>query len=169
MARAGPKKTPQYGVEFKRAAVQLSHRPGIQVKAVAEALDIHPFMLSRWRKEFREGRLRPRTPAGAGSPSSSARTGDPAAAGAGTRAAIVAGGTCPPKSSHPVLIRKKAEAFSFIDRHRGSVSMTRLCALYRVTRGGYYAWRQRPESSRRWRINRLLTTNKEPRRSLPVY
>jgi transposase len=60
MARAGPKKTPQYGVEFKRAAVQLSHRPGIQVKAVAEALDIHPFMLSKWRKEFREGRLRPR-------------------------------------------------------------------------------------------------------------
>ena len=57
MARAGPKKTPQYGVEFKRAAVQLSHRPGIQVKAVAEALDVHPFMLSRWRKEFREGRL----------------------------------------------------------------------------------------------------------------
>src|SRR5262245_36272204 len=61
MARARPKKTPEYGVEFKRAAVQLSHRPGIQVKAVAEALDIHPFMLSRWRKEFREGRLRPRT------------------------------------------------------------------------------------------------------------
>ena len=60
MARAGPKKTPRYGVEFKRAAVQLSHRPGIQVQAVAEALDIHPFMLSKWRKEFREGRLRPR-------------------------------------------------------------------------------------------------------------
>jgi len=52
MARAGPKKKPQYGVEFKRAAVQLSHRPGIQVKAVAEALDIHPFMLSRWGKSF---------------------------------------------------------------------------------------------------------------------
>jgi transposase len=60
MARAGPKKTQRYGVEFKRAAVQLSHRPGIEVKAVADALDIHPFMLSRWRKEFREGRLRPR-------------------------------------------------------------------------------------------------------------
>jgi transposase len=61
MGRPGPKKTPEYGVEFKRAAVRLSHRPGIQVKAVAEALDIHPFMLSRWRKEFREGRLRPKT------------------------------------------------------------------------------------------------------------
>lgn len=60
MGRPGPKKTQRYGVEFKRAAVQLSHRPGIEVKAVADALDIHPFMLSRWRKEFREGRLRPR-------------------------------------------------------------------------------------------------------------
>jgi|SRR5262245_14215180 len=60
MGRPGPKKTQEYGVEFKRAAVQLSHRPGIQVKAVADALDIHPFMLSRWRKEFREGRLRPK-------------------------------------------------------------------------------------------------------------
>ena len=59
MARAGPKKTQRYGVEFKRAAVHLSHRPGVQVQAVAEALDIHPYMLSRWRKEFREGRLRP--------------------------------------------------------------------------------------------------------------
>jgi len=28
MARAGPKKTQRYGVEFKQAAVQLSHRPG---------------------------------------------------------------------------------------------------------------------------------------------
>jgi transposase len=60
MGRPGAKRTQAYGVEFKRAAVQLSHRPGIQVQAVAEALDIHPYMLSRWRKEFREGRLRPR-------------------------------------------------------------------------------------------------------------
>ena len=58
MARAGPKKTQRYGVAFKRTAVELSRRPGLQVQAVAEALDIHPFMLSRWRKEFREGRLR---------------------------------------------------------------------------------------------------------------
>ena len=60
MARAGPKKTQRYGVAFKRTAVELSRRPGLQVQAVAEALDIHPFMLSRWRKEFREGRLLPR-------------------------------------------------------------------------------------------------------------
>jgi transposase-like protein len=59
MLRAGPKKMQRYSLEFKRTAVQLSQRPGMQVQVVAEALDIHPFMLSPWRKEFREGRLKP--------------------------------------------------------------------------------------------------------------
>jgi Transposase. len=32
--------------------------PGaFQVQQVASALDIHPFMLSRWRKDYREGKL----------------------------------------------------------------------------------------------------------------
>lgn len=52
-----PKKTYRYSNDFKVKAVQLSHVDGIQVKGVAEALDIHPFMLSRWRKEFREGKI----------------------------------------------------------------------------------------------------------------
>jgi transposase len=29
------------------------------VQAVAKTLDIHPFMLSRWRKEYREGKINP--------------------------------------------------------------------------------------------------------------
>jgi transposase len=58
MPRAGPKKVQRYSLEFKRAAVRLSQRPGIEVQAVAAALDIHPFMLSRWRKEWRERELR---------------------------------------------------------------------------------------------------------------
>ena len=44
--------------EFKLTAVKLSRLLGIQVQAVADALDVHPFMLSRWRKEYREGRLK---------------------------------------------------------------------------------------------------------------
>lgn len=52
-----PRKTWQYTQEFKVKAVKLSYQPGIQVKQVAEGLDIHPFMLSRWRKEYREGKL----------------------------------------------------------------------------------------------------------------
>src|SRR5262252_9384264 len=34
--------------------------PGVQVQTVADALDIHPIMLSRWRKEAREGILKGR-------------------------------------------------------------------------------------------------------------
>lgn len=45
-----PRKTWQYTNDFKIKAVKLSHQAGIQVKQVAEGLDIHPFMLSRWRK-----------------------------------------------------------------------------------------------------------------------
>ena len=53
-----PRKTWQYTNEFKIKAVKLSLQQDIQVKQVAEGLDIHPFMLSRWRKEYREGKLR---------------------------------------------------------------------------------------------------------------
>ncbi|WP_234286294.1 transposase [Halomonas sp. MCCC 1A11057] len=49
------KNTPKYSVEFNLNGVQWSHQPHRGVKGVAEALDIHPFMLSRWRKEYREG------------------------------------------------------------------------------------------------------------------
>jgi transposase len=56
----GPKKVHRYSVEFKLTAVKLSGMPGVQVQTVADALDIHPFMLSRWRKEARDGVLRGR-------------------------------------------------------------------------------------------------------------
>lgn len=52
-----PKKTWKYTKDFKVKAVKLSLQNDIQSKQVAEALDIHPFMLSRWRKEYREGKI----------------------------------------------------------------------------------------------------------------
>ena len=52
-----PRRTWHYLNEFKVKAVQLSLLKGVQVKEVAETLDIHPFMLSRWRKEYREGKI----------------------------------------------------------------------------------------------------------------
>lgn len=60
MARAGPRKVRAYSRKFKLTAVRLSQQPGIQVQAVAAALDIHPFMLSKWRKQVRDGVLRGR-------------------------------------------------------------------------------------------------------------
>ena len=56
-ARKGPKKVNRYSLEMKRAAVRLSNAPGARVMDVAEALDIHSFMLSRWRKLARDGEL----------------------------------------------------------------------------------------------------------------
>ena len=52
-----PRRTWKYENEFKVKAVQLSLEEGVQVKDVAQFLDIHPFLLSRWRREYREGKL----------------------------------------------------------------------------------------------------------------
>jgi transposase len=60
MPRAGPRKVQRYSLEFKLKAVKLSQLKDVEVQAVAEALEIHPFMLSRWRKEARDGVLRGR-------------------------------------------------------------------------------------------------------------
>jgi transposase len=55
--RIGPVKIKSYGLDFKLRAVQLSSKPGVLVKDVAESLGIHPFMLSKWRKQVRDGEL----------------------------------------------------------------------------------------------------------------
>jgi transposase len=60
VGKPGLRKVHRYSVEFKLTAVKLSHMPGVEVQTVANALDIHPFMLSRWRKEVREGVLKGR-------------------------------------------------------------------------------------------------------------
>ena len=57
MARPGPRKTARYGDQFKATAVKLSSLSGVLIQDVAAALDIHPFMLSLWRKEVREGMI----------------------------------------------------------------------------------------------------------------
>jgi transposase len=57
-ARLSRKRLPRYSLDFKLKAVKLTQIPGMEVQVVAEALDIHPVMLSRWRQELREGRLK---------------------------------------------------------------------------------------------------------------
>lgn len=57
MPRPGPRTTAKYSDRFKATAVQLSELPGVEVQDVARSLYIHPFMLSRWRKQAREGQL----------------------------------------------------------------------------------------------------------------
>jgi transposase len=45
MPRSGPRTVRKYSDAFKLTAVRLSQQPGLQVKTVAAALEIHPFML----------------------------------------------------------------------------------------------------------------------------
>jgi transposase len=47
----------RHDTQFKVHAVMLANHPEIRTQDVAAALDIHPFMLSRWKKEMRDGKL----------------------------------------------------------------------------------------------------------------
>jgi transposase len=57
MPKPGPRTTFKYSDEFKSTAVRLSELAGVEVQEVAASLYIHPFMLSRWRKQAREGQI----------------------------------------------------------------------------------------------------------------
>ena len=46
-----------YNYQFKHTAVSVTNHPNILSVDVAEALNIHPIMLYRWRQEMREGIL----------------------------------------------------------------------------------------------------------------
>ncbi|EIM03468.1 transposase [Rhodanobacter sp. 115] len=54
-AETRPRTTYRYTEDFKATAVRLSQLPGVAVGDVAALLYIHPFMLSRWGKQAREG------------------------------------------------------------------------------------------------------------------
>ncbi len=56
----GRGKKHRYSAEFKVTAVKMASTQDIEVQAVAAALGIYPFMLSRWKKEYREGKLKGR-------------------------------------------------------------------------------------------------------------
>ena len=46
-----------YNYQFKHTAVSVANHHDIHTQDVAEALNIHPFMLSRWKKQLRDGAL----------------------------------------------------------------------------------------------------------------
>jgi transposase len=55
MMKTGRMKEHRYSKEFKVTAVKLANHGDIQTQDVALALHIHPFMLSRWKKEYGKG------------------------------------------------------------------------------------------------------------------
>ncbi|MFC3853236.1 IS3 family transposase [Salinispirillum marinum] len=159
------KKTQQYSLEFKRKSVEMTFDPDVLIKDVALAMDIHPFMLSRWRKEYREGLLRP---------SRSKKTVSKSPRKAPTKAK-------PKESSSdesPELKRlrkendklklendllKKAtvsvgstqDRYRFIARHGATHGVRYLCRWLKVSHSGYYDWKDRPDSQRQHQNNAL--------------
>ena len=57
MGMPGLRKINRYSEHFKASAVRLSELEGVLIQEVTASLDLHPFMLSRWRKEVREGKI----------------------------------------------------------------------------------------------------------------
>ncbi len=51
------KPTRKYTDEYKVSAVRMTFKTDVMINDIAQSLDIHPFMLSRWRKEYFEGKL----------------------------------------------------------------------------------------------------------------
>ena len=47
----------EYSKEFKVMVVKLTHLDGVQIKKISDCMGLHPLMVSRWRKEVRDGKL----------------------------------------------------------------------------------------------------------------
>jgi transposase len=58
MGKGRMRRVGRYSNEFKITAIRLASLPGTLIQDVAKVLDIHPFMLSRWKKEYREGKIK---------------------------------------------------------------------------------------------------------------
>lgn len=46
--------TKKHSIEFKLSAVKAAEQPGVYAQDIADAIGIHAFSLSRWKKELRE-------------------------------------------------------------------------------------------------------------------
>ena len=47
----------EYSKDFKVMVVNLTNLEGVQIKALSDCIGLHPLMVSRWRKEVRDGKL----------------------------------------------------------------------------------------------------------------
>ncbi|WP_319557347.1 IS3 family transposase [Thiomicrorhabdus sp.] len=153
-----PRKTWQYTSDFKVKAVKLSLQPGILVKQVAEALDIHPFMLSRWRKEYREGKLQGDNQRRVGVNKQKKTISQKELTenqklkkeiarlqqenDLPKKVATVSGGTT-------------SERFGFVQRYR-TLGIKNLCNWLGVSTSGFYAWEKRALCERHKVDQRLL-------------
>ena len=150
----GPRKVRQYTAEFKLKAVKLSQIDGVRVQDVADALEIHPFMLSKWRKQVREGLIKARVSI---APAARTQREVQQLARLKSQYALLQEEHALLKKSHSVLFRSKSAIFAFIQAEQNRFGVKALCARYGVTRAGYYAWCGRSASAHDREDARLST------------
>jgi hypothetical protein len=127
------KRLPRYTREFKLKAVRLTRVSGMEVQAVAEALDIHPLICRGG------GRKRGRDACVAGCPGRVSRRRwceKSSVSRIWSEPIDCFRRSMSSEKGGPVLFRKKADIFAFIEGQRQFFKVSRLCALYRVTRAG---------------------------------
>ena len=111
----------------------------VQVKEVAETLDIHPFMLSRWRKEYREGKLIADKRLKITPMSKDIKELD--------RVKKLEQENARLRQENDLLKKWQrfsrggtSERFGFIKKHGQDLGVSYLCDWLNVSRSGYYAW-----------------------------
>jgi len=121
MPKPGPRTTNKYSDRFKAMAVRLSELPGVEVRDVAESLYIHPFMLSRWRKQAREGQI-----------VTKGVQVDKDAAADEERLRAIEARARDPKKIHRVHFGAKSEVFEFVEAHCKAFPVRVMYGLYGV-------------------------------------
>jgi len=105
-----PRRTWKYSEEFKVSAVEMPYPDGIKSNDVAQKLDIHLCMLSRWHKVYQEGRIvinkRKKI----------------------TNSKKVVTGSC----------GRASERYRFVKKLSHDVSVNFLCRFLGISRSGYY-------------------------------
>ena len=49
----------EYSKDFNVKIVELTHKLDVKAIDIADMLGLHPVMVYRWRREYKEGKLRP--------------------------------------------------------------------------------------------------------------
>jgi len=52
-----PERVIEYSVEFKIKIIKLTYELDVKAIDIAKTLNLHPMMIYRWRKEYREGKF----------------------------------------------------------------------------------------------------------------
>ncbi|MEE1676361.1 IS3 family transposase [Agarivorans aestuarii] len=161
------KKTQQYTTEFKATAVKLTHLAGATVKGVAESLDIHPFMLSRWRKDYREGKIMSdRRRKKLSKPMNLSENEKIAELQKKVKQLELENDL--PKKVATIRRGGKSTKFRFISQFKQRFPIAMMCRFLKVSRAGYYAFCKRKMSRHKliddqlaYRIKQIFTKSRE--------